>query len=121
MGPDTLANAFGIYAADQGFPPLIQAADGNLYGTAWLGRSDPSLRLSSVWSSRRHYRGCLVGRHLHAYLELLLQRAYRLACKSAFNDPTWTTQASTVTATNSTLRLGLAGARAAVLPVILLP
>ena len=26
--PTTLANAFGPYATDQGFPPLIQAADG---------------------------------------------------------------------------------------------
>ena len=99
----TLANAFGVYAADQGFPPLIQAADGNLYGTALVGSFgsisaivfrlvEPPVITAAAWS----------GGTFTLTWNSFSNGAYRLAYKSALNDPTWTTQASTVTATSST-------------------
>ncbi len=99
----TLANAFGPYATDQGFPPLIQAEDGNLYGTGLVGLwgsvsaivfrlVEPPRITAAAWS----------GGTFTLTWNSFSNGAYRLAYKSALNDPTWTTQAATVTATGST-------------------
>ena len=96
----TLANAFGIYATDQGFPPLIQAADGDLYGTGMVGSLqsisaivyrlvEPPVITGAAWS----------GSTFTLTWNSFSNSAYRLAYKTALNDPTWTTQASTITAT----------------------
>jgi uncharacterized repeat protein (TIGR03803 family) len=95
----TLASAFGIYATDQGFPALIQAADGNLYGTGMAGSFqsisatvfrlvEPPVITAAAWSG---------GTFTLAW-NSFSNGAYRLAYKSALNDPTWTTQVSTITA-----------------------
>ncbi len=99
----TLANAFGTCATDQGFPPLIQAADGNLYGTGKAGLLqsisaivfrlvEPPVITAAAWSG---------GTFTLAW-NSFSNGAYCLAYKSALNDPTWTTQASTITATGPT-------------------
>jgi len=95
-----LANAFGTYATDQGFPPLIQAADGNLYGTGMTGSFgsvsaivyrlvEPPVITAAAWS----------GGTFTLTWNSFPNGAYRLAFKSALTDPTWTTQASTIAAT----------------------
>ena len=98
----TLANAFGIYAMAQGFPPLIQAADGNLYGTGMVGSwgsisaivyrlVEPPFITAAAWS----------GSTVRLTWNSFSNGAYQLTYKSALNDPTWTTQASTITATGT--------------------
>jgi uncharacterized repeat protein (TIGR03803 family) len=98
----TLAGGFGYSGGDNGAPPLTQASDGNLYGTGmiWGGYSSalvvrlvqPPLISRTVWSGGR----------ITLTWNSFSNGVYRLAYKSAVNSASWTTQATTITATSAT-------------------
>lgn len=96
----TLAGGFGFYSANSSIPPLMQADDGNLYGTGivpatgsyssviWrlvpppviTGETLSNGRLTLTWTS-------------------FTNGSYQVACKGAIDETNWTTLGSTVTAT----------------------
>ena len=96
----TLAGGFGFYSANSSIPPLMQADDGNLYGTGIVPTSGSYL--SVIW--RLVPPPNIAGQTLsNGRLTLtwtsFTNGGYQVACKGAINETNWTALGSTITAT----------------------
>ena len=98
---NTLAGGFAAQGFYSGPPSLIQASDGNLYGTGVAGSTSftsavfrlvpQPLITAATWSSGK----------LTLHWNSFTNGAYRFAYKSTLDEANWTTQYSTITATGA--------------------
>ena len=98
----TLAGGFGVQGTDRGPPPLMQADDGNIYGTGMVmggtGYSSVIWRLvpPPVIADETLSNG-----RLTLTWDSFTNGRYQVACQTTIADTNWTALGSTITATGA--------------------